>query len=179
MSRRCVGLRFGLRVPSSQANVHDVVFLNRLLFVLRVTLGSDVGKASRASFDGLLQSVWVTVGATPSAISLVAGLTCVRLHLCKQLRMCTHTVSFRPGVGSSLKTHTPGPQHPWAPSFRLWMNTGSPKTSARCGFQRRLWAVVVIALRSTATTHPWAAAILMASLRPSRDWRLARSCGNQ
>ena len=45
------------------------------------------------------------------------------------------------------------------------MNTGPPTTSARCGFQRRLWAVVVIALRSAATTHPLAAAILMASLR--------------
>ena len=35
----------------------------------------------------------------PSASSLVAGPTCVRLHLCKQLRMCTDTVSFRPGFG--------------------------------------------------------------------------------
>ena len=45
------------------------------------------------------------------------------------------------------------------------MNTGPPNTSARCGFQHRLCAVVVIALRSAATTHPWAADILMASLR--------------
>ena len=56
---------------------------------------------------------------------------------------------------------------PWAPSFLVWMNTGRPTTSARCGFQHRPWAVVVIALRSAATTHPWAAAILMASLRRS------------
>ena len=48
----------------------------------------------------------------PSASSLVAGLTCVRLHLCKQFRMCTHTVSFRPGFGSSLRTHRLGPHHP-------------------------------------------------------------------
>ena len=106
----------------------------------------------------------VTV-SIPSASSLVAGLTCVRWHLCKQFRMCTHTVSFRPGFGSSLKTHTPGPHHPWAPSFRLSVKTGSPATSARCGFRRRLWAAVVIALRSAATTHPWAAAIRMVSLR--------------
>ena len=101
----------------------------------------------------------------PSASSLVAGLTWVRLHLCKQFRMCTQTVSFRPGFGSSLGTHTPAPHHPWAPSFRLCMKTGSPATSARCGFRRRPWAAVVIALRSAATTHPWAAAIRIASLR--------------
>ena len=35
----------------------------------------------------------------PPASSLVAGLTCVRLHFCKQFRMCTKTVSFRPGFG--------------------------------------------------------------------------------
>ena len=34
----------------------------------------------------------------------------VRLYLFKQFRMCTHTVSLRPGIGSSLRTHTPGPQ---------------------------------------------------------------------
>ena len=66
----------------------------------------------------------VTV-SIPSASSLVAGLAYVRLHL------CTHTVSFRPGFGSSLRTHTPGPHHPWAPSFRLCMKTGSPATSTR------------------------------------------------
>ena len=65
----------------------------------------------------------------PSASSLVAGLTCVRLHLCKQFRMCTQTVSFRPGFGSSLTTHTPRPHHHCAPSFRLCMKTGSPATS--------------------------------------------------
>ena len=43
--------------------------------------------------------------------------------------MCTHTVSFRPGFGSSLRTHTPGPHLPWAPSFRLCMKTGSPAAS--------------------------------------------------
>ena len=48
----------------------------------------------------------------PSASTLVAGLTCVRLHLCKQFRVRTHTVWFRPGLDSSLKTHTPGPHHP-------------------------------------------------------------------
>ena len=47
----------------------------------------------------------------------------------------------------------------------LCMNTGSPATSARCGFRRRLWSPVVIALSSAATTHPWAAAIRTASLR--------------
>ena len=57
----------------------------------------------------------VTV-SIPSASSLVAGLTWVRLQFCKQFRMCTHTVSFRPGFGSSLRTHTPGPHHPWTPS---------------------------------------------------------------
>ena len=48
----------------------------------------------------------VTV-SIPSTSSLIAGLTCVRLHLRKQFRMCTHTVSFRPGFGSSLRTQTP------------------------------------------------------------------------
>ena len=47
----------------------------------------------------------VTV-SIPSASSLVAGLTCERLHLCKQFRMCTQTVSFRPGsVLRSGRTH--------------------------------------------------------------------------
>ena len=95
----------------------------------------------------------VTV-SIPSASSLVAGLTWVRLHFCRQFRMCTHTVSFRPGFGSSLRTHTPGPHHPWAPSFRLCMKTGSPATSTRCGFRCRLWDAVDIARRSAATTHP-------------------------
>ena len=62
--------------------------------------------------------------------SLVAGLTCVRLHLCRQFRVWTHTVSFRPGFGSSRNTHNPGPHHPWAPFFRLCMTTVSPVTSA-------------------------------------------------
>ena len=71
----------------------------------------------------------VTV-SIPSASSLVAGLTCVRLHLCKQFRMCTHTVSFRPGFGSSLRTHTLGPHHPWAPSLRLCMKILQPPMPA-------------------------------------------------
>ena len=68
-------------------------------------------------------SSYVTV-SIPSASSFVAGLTWVRLHLWKQFRMCTRTVSFCTGFGSSLNTHTPGPHHPWAPSFRLCMKTG-------------------------------------------------------
>ena len=38
------------------------------------------------------------------------------------------------GFASSLTTHTPSPHHPWAPSCRLCMKTGSPATRARCGF---------------------------------------------
>ena len=56
----------------------------------------------------------------------------MQLHLCKQFRMCTHTVSFRRGFGSSLRTHTRGPHHPWAPSFRqypLWLPLS---TMGRC-----------------------------------------------
>ena len=49
----------------------------------------------RCVLRGLLQSVRVTAVRRSRHLppfSLVAGLTCVRLHLCKQFRMRTHTV---------------------------------------------------------------------------------------
>ena len=113
VSCRCGGLRLELRVWSSQANA------------VRVTLGNNVGKMSRASFTNCFCQFRYL-----GALALVQA-----------------------------------PHHPWAPSFRLCMNTGSPATSARCGFRRRPWAAVVIARRSSATTHPWAAAVRVASLR--------------
>ena len=62
-------------------------------------------------------------------------------------------LSFRPGFCSSLRKHTPGPHHPWTPSFRLCVKTGSPATNTRCGFPCQ-WSVVDIACPSAATAAP-------------------------
>ena len=51
----------------------------------------------------------------PSASSLVANLTCVRLHVWIQFLTRTQIVSFLPGTCSPLSTQTASPHQPWGP----------------------------------------------------------------
>ena len=131
---RCIKLRFRLRIWSSQANVHDIAFHKGSSSSV-MSAKCRVRPSRTASVR--LGSVDATV-SIPSASLLVAGLICVRLHLCKQFRMCTQTVSFRPGFGSSLRTHTPGPHRSILPSVSEdgfsghWYPLGIPLSTVGC-----------------------------------------------
>ena len=71
----------------------------------------------------------------PWASSLVADLTCVRLHVWRQFRTRTQIVSFLPRTRSPLSTQTASPHQPWAPSRLRLIYTGfSPglQSGRRC-----------------------------------------------
>ena len=80
--------------------------------------------------------------SNPSASSVVAIFTCIRLHVRRQLLTCTEIVAFLPGTPSPLSTQPASPHQPWAPSRPRWICTGSPSCICRSDSRCRLFVAV-------------------------------------
>ena len=100
---------------------HDVALHNHGFIVLRIPLFSDVGEVSRASFANCFsqRSRFLPL-LRWSRASPVCDCT-----YASSFALCTQIVSFRPGFGSLLRTHTP--HHPWA----AWSSGSLPKVLPR------------------------------------------------